>query len=185
MVIKAAKSCCAITTFRTIVTSNNEAPIRRRAILAGLGGAIGTTLLAGCIGNNPGSGDTPTPADSGQPNPPSEVSFAVLGQACGNGEDTATINIGNGDVQIEGIIVGRDTCDTAGGTATMEDGTLVLTVDLPEEEPAQTTTRVCGECLTDIEYTFSATFPNEGPSSVRVVHQSANGETTVATANQN
>lgn len=163
---------------------NDSAPLRRREILKGLGGAVGTTILAGCLGGLNGSGDTPTPAVGGQPIPPSEISFAVLGLSCGNGEDRATINISNGDIQVDGVIVGRDTCDTAGGTATMDDGTLVLTVDLPEKEPDQTTSRACAECLTDIQYTFSATFPNEGPSGVRVVHLSANGEKTVATANR-
>jgi hypothetical protein len=158
--------------------------LRRRAILTGIGGVVGATMLGGCLGDIDGSADTPTPGDSGQPFPGSEVSFAVLGQSCGSGEDTATIDIPDGAIQVEGVIVGRDTCDTAGGTVTMDDGTLVLTVYLPEEEPDPTPTRACAECLTDIEYTFRATFPNEGPSGVRVVHQSANGDTTVATANQ-
>lgn len=163
---------------------NDKVPIRRRAILAGIGGVLGTPLLAGCLGATDGSPDTPTQGDGGQPIPPSEVSFAVLGKSCGNGEDAATISRSGGDIQVEGVIVGRDTCDTAGASVTMDAGTLVLTVDLPEEEPDQTPTRACAECLTDIEYTFTATFPNEGPSGVRVVHQSATGETTVATANR-
>lgn len=170
--------------YSTIMGSADQAKIRRRAVLTGIVGVVGTTSLAGCLGANDDPAETPTPGGSGQPIPPSEISFAVLGQACGNGEDTATITTENGEVQVDGVIVGRNTCDTAGGTATMVEGTLVLTVDLPEEEPAQTTTRACAECLTDIEYTFTATFPNEGPSGVRVVHQSANGETTVATSNR-
>lgn len=152
--------------------------LHRRDVLAGLAGAYVMASIAGCLGRAEEPTTTVTPDGGGVPVAPSETTFNVNERQCGEGKNVATISRDGGDVMVEGVIAGRDTCDTARAAVTMESGTLVLTVNI-EQKPT-TGTPACAECITDIEYEFAATFPNEGPSNVRVVHQSATGVQTVA-----
>lgn len=160
--------------------------MNRRDVLAGLGSLIGTAALAGCLGGPGGSSPTatPDPTDSGDhPVTPTQTTFDVLDRGCGAGENAATVTFDDDTVRVEGVIVGRDTCDTA----TLAEAGLhldVLTVVIEVVEEPSTETPVCGQCITDIEYRFSASGLRGGPAQVRVVHRTADGEQTVTVADR-
>ncbi|MFB6353774.1 MAG: hypothetical protein ABEJ92_06775 [Halobacteriales archaeon] len=161
--------------------------MRRRDLLAGLGGLAGTGL-AGCLASAPG--DTPSPPTSPSPDPtdsgdhpvtPAEQSFAVLDRHCGQGENAATVRFEDDRVVVEGVIGGRDTCDTARvASAGIHLDVFTLVVEVVEEP--HTATVGCGQCLTDIAYRYRASSPRGGPATVRVVHLTAAGRRTVTVA---
>ena len=154
--------------------------MKRRDVLAGLG--IGAAGLAGCLGTSGGA--TPTPSDSGDhPVTPTETEFEVLERPCGEGANDADVSFGDGAVTVEGVIGGRDTCDTARlAEASLQDDVLRVVVEVVEEP--STATVACGQCLTDIRYRFRASDLGGGPAEVRVVHRTADGQETVAVADR-
>lgn len=161
--------------------------MRRRTLLRSLGGLTGATAIAGCLGGPGGStgsptpSPTPTPTESG-PGTPTGTSFEVQDRSCGSGDNAATVSFDDGSIAVDGVIGGRDACDTAEADVTMEADVLVLTVEVVEEPGTEEA--ACAQCLTDIEYSFTATFSTEGPAQVRVVHRSADGTSTVATGDR-
>lgn len=193
--------------FQAVIWSAHLHPyMRRRTLLASIGGLAATPILAGCLGGSGGTTPTPTPEATPTPTPdvtstptpdatpspdpsdsgdhpvtPTEQTFEVLDRRCGSGEHAATVGFDWEVVAVDGVIGGRDTCDTARlASADLAGDVLTVVVDVVEE--SHTETAACAQCLTDIEYAFTATFTDEGPTSVRIVHRSADGETTVATA---
>lgn len=164
--------------------------MRRRTYLAGL---AGVATLTGCLGGPGGSVDTPTddpetpspdPTDSGDhPVTPTDRSFQVTDRSCGQGGNAATVSFEGESVRVEGTIGGRDTCDTA-RLARVELHEDVLTVVVEVAEEAFTETPACAQCLTDIDYRFRATVARDSPARVRVVHRTADGESTVTTADR-
>lgn len=158
--------------------------VNRRRYLAALGGLAGVSGVAGCLGGPGGAipTDSPEPTDSGDhPVTPSETTFRVTDRACGSGANRATVAQAEGVVSIDGVIGGRDTCDTAQlAEATLHQGELTVVVEVHAEE--HTGTVACAQCLTDISYEFSATVGEGGPDRVRVVHRTADGEQTVVVA---
>lgn len=163
--------------------------MHRRRFLAELGGLTGALGLAGCLAG-PGAGPntpspepptpSPEPTDSGDhPVTPAETSFEVLDRPCGQGQNAATVSFGEGSVTVEGVIGGRDTCDTAElASVSLHLDVLEVVVAVVEEDPDATP--ACGQCLTDIEYVFRASELGDGPARVRVVHETADGRETVA-----
>lgn len=160
--------------------------MQRRELLAAVGGLAATGGLAGCLGEPGGStpSETPLPTDSGDhPITPTETSFQVVGRNCGAGENAASVSFGADSVSIDGVIGGRDTCDTARlAAAGLHLDVLEVVVEVVEEPHTETV--ACGQCLTDIEYAFSASGLRGGPAQVRVVHRTADGEQTVTVADR-
>lgn len=160
--------------------------MRRRDLLAGLVGLAATSGLVGCLAG--GGADTPTvtsspePSDSGpHPVTPAEQTFDVDSRACGEGRSDAAVTFGAGSVTVDGVIGGRDTCDTAElASASLHLGVLTVVVEVVPEVP--TATVACGQCLTDIDYTYRVQGLGDGPQRVEVVHRTADGERTVAVA---
>lgn len=164
--------------------------MKRRDVLRGLGGLAGGVGLAGCLGG-PGAGtptktaepdtpvETPDPTDSGDhPVTPTETSFEIVERTCGSAENTAAVSFGEDSVRVEGTIGGRDTCDTARLVeASLHLDVLKVVVEVVQEDTEGTP--VCGQCLTDIDYAFSASGLRGGPAQVRVVHLTADGKQTV------
>lgn len=159
--------------------------MRRRDLLVATGG-LATAGLSGCLGDPDGSAptETPEPTNSGDhPITPTETSFDVLDRACGNGDNRATVTFGEDSVSVDGVIGGRDTCDTARlASAGLHLDVLTVVVEVVREP--HTATVACAQCLTDIEYAFSASGLRGGPARVRVVHRTADGEETVAVADR-
>ncbi len=157
--------------------------MKRRDVLAGLGGAA-IAGLAGCLGGPTGSTPTPDPTDSGEhPVMPTETDFAVLERPCGAGENDASVSFGADAVTVEGVIGGRDTCDTAQLVeASLHLDVLRVVVEVTPEP--STGTVACGQCLTDIRYRLRAQGLSGGPAQVRVIHRTADGEKTVAVADR-
>lgn len=162
--------------------------MRRRDVLTGLA-AAGAASLTGCLGGSGASPDpdrsptaTPPPSDSGpHPVTPTDRTFEVLSRACGEGRNEATVRFDGDAVAVDGTVGGRDSCDTARlAEASLLDGELTVVVEVVEEDPVGTV--ACAQCLTDIEYAFEASVPDGGPDRVRVVHDSADGRSTVAVA---
>lgn len=166
--------------------------VNRRRFLSALSGLAGTAGLAGCLGgpggtvgtDTPPPTDTPLPTDSGDGAvTPAEQSFEVLDRGCGQAENSATVSFGEDSVTVEGVIGGRDTCDTARlASAGLHHDVLTVVVEVVEAETEGTP--VCGQCLTDIEYAYHATGLRGGPARVRVVHRTADGEETVTVADR-
>lgn len=158
--------------------------MNRRRYLAALGGLAGVSGVAGCLGGPGGAipTDTLEPTDSGDhPVTPSRTTFRVTDRSCGSGANRATVAFAEEIVSIEGVIGGRDTCDTARlAEASLHQGELAVVVEVRSEE--HTGTVGCAHCLTDIGYEFSATVGEGGPDRVRVVHRTADGEQTVTVA---
>lgn len=160
--------------------------MRRRDVLAEFGGLAAATGLAGCLGG-PGRStptDTPDPTDSGdRAVTPAEIAFEVTDRRCGNSENAASVTFGEDTVRIDGVIGGRDTCDTARlVSAGLHHDVLTVVVEVVEE--SHTATAACGQCLTDIAYEFTASGLRDGPARVRVVHRTADGEQTVTVADR-
>lgn len=173
--------------------------MRRRDLLASLGGLAGAAGLAGCLGESDGpvvnlspspppspSGPSPTPepTDSGEhPVTPAEQSFTVEDRSCGQARHAATVSFGDDSVTVDGVIGGRDTCDTARlAAADLHLDVLTVVVEVVQEPTDGTP--VCGQCLTDIEYAYRASGLRGGPARVRIVHHSADGEQTVTVADR-
>ncbi len=160
--------------------------MRRREVLAAFGGLTGGIGLAGCLGGPSGSIPTnsQSPTDSGDdPVTPTEVSLRVTGRSCGSSQNAATVTFGEDSVEIDGVIGGRDTCDTAQlVSAGLHDDVLTVVVEVTEEP--QTDTVACAQCLTDIDYEFRAAGLRGGPARVRVIHRTADGEQTVTVADR-
>lgn len=156
--------------------------MERRTLLTGLGGLAATAAIGGCLSAPAGNDRTLTDPTSGEhPVTPTETSFTVDDRSCGQGEHAATVAFDDGTVTVDGVIGGRDTCDTAElAGATIDAGTLTVTVALIEEP--RTGTPACGQCLTDIEYTASVGGLGDAVSRVRVVHRTADGGQTVTVA---
>lgn len=159
--------------------------MQRRDLLAAMGVLTGTGL-AGCLGGSDGSTPTesPDPTDSGDhPVTPAETSFQVLDRACGAGDNAASVSFGEDSVSVDGVIGGSDTCDTARlAEAGLHLDVLKVVVEVVREPT--TGSVACGQCLTDIEYRFSASGLRDGPAQVRVVHRTADGEETVTVADR-
>ena len=176
--------------------------MRRRDVLQALAGAGATVGLAGCLGSA-GAGDPPrgtpdgsptptpppppgtTPPDDSGPHPvtPTDTSFEVRSRECGVGEDRATVSFDADGVAVDGVVGGRDTCDTARlAGASLRDGTLEVVVEVYRETSDATV--ACAQCLTDVAYRFAARVPGGGPERVRVVHDAAGGRTTVTVADR-
>lgn len=167
--------------------------MRRRVFLAGLASA---TALSGCLGGAGVSTDTPSPSPSPSPSPtpeptdsgehpvtPDQTTFEVVDASCGQGRNAASVSFDGATVRVEGVIGGRDTCDTARLAAVdYHRDLLTVVVEVVQEEGTETV--ACGQCLTDIEYAFSATVAGDGPDQVEVVHRTAAGESTVTTADR-
>lgn len=160
--------------------------MRRRQLLAAMGGLAATGGLAGCLGSSGGSPPTETldPTDSGDhPVTPAETSFQVTGRSCGTAENAASVTFGGDSVSVDGVIGGRDSCDTAQlASASLHLDGLEVVVGVVEEPHTETV--ACAQCLTDIEYAFRASGLSGGPAQVRVVHRTADGEATVTVADR-
>lgn len=160
--------------------------MKRRDVLAGLGALAGTAGLAGCLAG--GGAETPTetpdPTDSGdQAHTPRETTFDVVDRSCGQGQNSASVTFGEDSVNVDGTIGGRDTCDTAQLVeAGLHLDVLKVVVEVVQEDTEGTP--VCGQCLTDIDYAFSASGLRGGPAQVRVVHLTADGKQTVTVADR-
>ena len=160
--------------------------MRRRRYLATLGSLAGVSGLAGCLDGL--GADTPTatpePTHSGeQAYTPTELSFEVRDRDCGEGLNDATVSFGDDVVEIDGVIAGRDTCDTG----RLADTTLhldVLEVDVAVVQEPATDTPACAECITDIDYHLRAAGLRGGPAQVRVRHRTADGVVTATVADQ-
>lgn len=166
--------------------------MKRRTVLLGLVTAIGSP---GCIGASPGDPsptatptDTPPTATDASPTPtvsppgtPSPPDFAVTDRSCGNGGNDATVSFEDRIVRIAGTIPGRDTCDTAVLDGVEWEGdALTVRVAVVTEKTDETV--ACAECITDIDYTAAIDSGDRTVSEVTVVHTSASGTRTVATA---
>lgn len=166
--------------------ADDGSSVHRRALLTGLGGLAGAGALAGCLDRTGASTPTPgtEPTDSGDhPVTPTDTSFEVTDRTCGGGRNAATVTFDGDAVAVDGVIGGRDTCDTARlAAASLRGDVLTVVVEVVEERP--TATVACAQCLTDIAYAFGATVPRRRVARVRVVHRTADGESTVATADR-
>jgi len=175
----------------------NTVIMRRRTLLSALGSLAGATGLAGCVGRihapSPGTTPRPTPATSPETTPtlpredsgphpvtPAQSTFEVVDRSCGEGRNEATVTFDGEAVAVDGVLPGRDTCDTAHLTSLgMSDG--VLTVVVAVGPAPHTTAVACGQCITDVRYTLRTTIP-AGPLEVDVVHRTGGGERTVVRA---
>jgi hypothetical protein len=93
------------------------------------------------------------------------------------------VTFGEDTVSVDGVIGGRDSCDTAQlASAGLHLDVLEVVVEVVEEPHTETV--ACAQCLTDIEYAFRASGLGGGPAQVRVVHRTADGETTVTVADR-
>ncbi|MFB6362399.1 MAG: hypothetical protein ABEH59_13905 [Halobacteriales archaeon] len=158
--------------------------MRRRRYLATLGGLAGVSSLAGCLDELGAPTPSPDPTPSGdQAYTPKELSFEVRDRECGEGLNDATVSFGDDVVDIDGVIAGRDTCDTA----RLVDTSLhldVLEIDVAVVREPATDTPACAECITDIDYHLRAAGLRGGPAQVRVRHRTADGEVTAAVADR-
>lgn len=160
--------------------------MQRRRYLATLGGLAGVSGLAGCLAGL--GADTPSPTPDPTPSgdqgyTPTELSFDVRNRDCGEGLNDATVNFGDDVVEIDGVIAGLDTCDTA----RLADTSLhldVLEVDVAVVRAPATDTPACAECSTDIDYHLRAAGLRGGPAQLRVLHRTAAGEVTAAVADR-
>lgn len=162
--------------------------MKRRTVLrrTAAAAAVAASGLAGCTAGPGGTVSpeptetTEEPTDSGpHPVTPTATSFAVTDRSCGQGNNAATVSVDGETTLVEGVIAGSDTCDTARlGRVELQDGQLTVVVETVKEET--TGTPACGQCLTDIEYTFETTLPETQPSEVKVIHKSSMGDEVVA-----
>lgn len=142
--------------------------MKRRTALVWLAGAG----VSGCLqGRDPGTPTavtpTPTATASPTPTPPVETEFDVHDRACGAGTDTATVRSTRKGVEVDGVISGRNTCDTAEPAGVQfDEGTLtvrVRTVDGDDDF-------ACAQCITDIAYTARVHTGKRDVETVVVTH---------------
>lgn len=170
--------------------ATNPSIMNRRRFLA-LAGTAGSLSLGGCVGAGPPGAGSPT-TDPETVSPPStitttptpdhgpEVSFAVVDRTCGSGADDAEIAFSADAVRVDGVIGGRDTCDTAElDGVDLDDGTLTVRVATALDPDSG---GACAQCLTDIRYEATARFEGDLPDRVEVIHEGIGGRETVATA---
>lgn len=181
--------------------------MQRRALLTGLGA---TTILglAGCVGDGPsgdgngndggnGTGDDGTDdgsdgGDSGGDDSDGDpvLTRAALSQAPCEEPETATVAFDEevGEIRVDGCIVGNTGCHVPslleptleeGETRRLTDDRILVAVETVDDSDPD---EACTQVLTELGY--EATFAFEGalPSSIEVVHETHDGERTVATA---
>jgi hypothetical protein len=147
----------------------------RRALLAGIGGAIAAST-AGCTGGPPtaaGSdgddgGDETTTAGG-----PQLVGKSLTAElpACTDSEapDRASVSREGTTVTVEGTIGGSDGCQTAAlAAATYDAGADELRVDVKTEKRKS---GACVQCLVEIDYVADFSFEGGLPGSVVVSHE--------------
>lgn len=159
--------------------------MKRRSFLQQAVGisTLAVSGLAGCASAPSGTvspTQTTEPTDSGpHPVTPTATSFSIQDRSCGQGTNDATIVVDGSTVQVDGVIGGSDTCDTARLAAVdFHDGVLTVLVETVKEETSETP--ACGQCLTDIEYAFETTLPDSTPETIKVIHESSSGREVVA-----
>ena len=146
--------------------------MRRRAFITAA--ATTTTAIAGCLGDESGEG-TPTdaPDDTATSEPTDgetrleESSFDVVRVECGDeyGDHSATVE--DGEVTVEGVLDGSNSCYTAElvrGEYDSDADTLYVEVEAVERDDAG----ACSQCIVEIEYVARFTFENGEPGTVDV-----------------
>lgn len=160
---------------------------RRTLLRTALGvSTLAMSGLAGCTGGPGGtvspqpSETTAEPTDSGpHPVTPTDTAFSIQDRSCGEGANDATVAVDGSTIGVDGVIGGSDTCDTAQlAEVDFHDGVLTVVVETVKEETSETP--ACGQCLTDIDYTFETTLPDAPLDTVKVVHDTSRGRDVVA-----
>ena len=153
--------------------------MRRRAFIAAA--AATTTAVAGCLGNGAdeptGTDGEPTQTDEPDgtetPEPTAEEtrledsSFEVEGVECGDEYGGHDVTVEDGEVTVEGVLDGSNSCYTAElvrGEYDSDDDTLYVEVEAVEREDAE----ACTQCVVEIEYVATFTFENGEPGTVSV-----------------
>ena len=148
--------------------------MRRRAFLAAAA-ATTTTAVAGCSGD--GSDGEPTQTDEPDgtetPEPTAEEtrledsSFEVVRVECGDEYGGHDVTVEDGEVTVEGVLDGSNSCYTAELVRGEYDGdadTLYVEVEAVERDDAG----ACNQCIVEIEYVATFTFENGEPGTVSV-----------------
>ena len=146
--------------------------MRRRAFITAA--ATTTTAVAGCLGGESGEG-TPTdaPEDTATSEPTDgetrleESSFEVVRVECGDEYGDHDVTVEDGEVTVEGVLDGSNSCYTAELVRGEYDGdadTLYVEVEAVESDDAE----ACNQCIVEIEYVAAFTFENGEPGTVEV-----------------
>ncbi|AUX09427.1 hypothetical protein AArcSl_1801 [Halalkaliarchaeum desulfuricum] len=169
--------------------------MRRRSLLISLGAAT-TVGLAGCLGDGPPTDGTPgnggdSDDNDGAPDGDPVLTAATLSEAACEEPETATVTVDEDalEVHVDGCIVGNTGCHVPVLVEpTFEDepqrvaGDLlrvrIATVD--DSDPDE----MCTQVLTDLGYEATFVFEEALPTSVEVVHETHDGDRTVATTDR-
>jgi len=154
--------------------------MKRRTLLqyGGLGCSI---ALAGCFGDAPGSGETPTEGPSDTPSV-NETTFSVTRRQSGSQTNSATVTFDGDQVVAEGTIWGADGCKTADLIeAAYDSGADELSISVGTTEMTDAGD-MCTQAIMEIDYRATVTFANGLPGTVVVSHDTGDGQSTVTTA---
>lgn len=169
--------------------------MKRRTLLATLG-TISTGAVAGCASGSGGSDgstdsnetddtatETPTETPSSTPDttPTHEESSLVRQGDCDKSSArSATVAFGETVVDVDGCLTARDGCHyPALVDAGYEDDVFrVVVEEIDESDPDE----VCTEAIEYRDYAVESSFESGTPTTVEVVHDTAQGRETVATA---
>lgn len=158
--------------------------MKRRTLLATLG-TVSTGALAGCAGGDGSDGSdgsgTTTPTDTPTASPPHrETTLSREGNCDEDAAGGASVAFGDTFVDVEGCLTARDGCHyPALAEAGYEDDVFRIVVEeVDESEPDE----VCTQAIEYRAYEVEATFDGGTPGTVEVVHVTAQGRETVATA---
>jgi len=164
----------------------------RRTILGTLG-SVGIVALTGCLADGGESGTpengtasdtaTGTPDSTDAPAPElADSGFEITGKEGGSGTDTATVSTDDLIVTVEGVISGRNGCQTA------ELDSVTYNAETDELTVAVVTTRradagpACTQEIVAIDYVATAEFDHGTPGHVVVTHGDGETSETVTTA---
>lgn len=160
--------------------------MKRRTLLATLA-ALSTGAVAGCAGGADGPSDsngttpTDTPTDTPTTRPARrEATLSREGDCDESTVGSASVAFGDTFVDVEGCLTARDGCHyPALASASYEDDRFRIVVEeVDESEPDE----LCTEAIEYRAYGVEATFDGGTPKTVEVVHETAQGRETVATA---
>ncbi|WP_424001035.1 hypothetical protein ACOZ4I_15270 [Haloarcula salina] len=153
--------------------------MRRRQFVRCVG-VVGAGALTGCLGDDSGTGETPTDQSADGPTV-TDTQFTVTGRASGTQVSDATISFEDERIVVEGTIWGANGCKTAELVDAAYDGDadeLTVAVAVTDREGAG---GGCTQAIVEIDYRAVVTVDGGLPGSVTVTHDHGDGPSAVAT----
>lgn len=156
--------------------------MKRRTLLATLG-TLSTGVIAGCTGGTDGPDDsgTTTPTDTPNTKPARrEATLSREGDCDESAAGSASVAFGDTFVDVEGCLTARDGCHYPALADASYEGDVfrIVVEEVDESDPDE----MCTEAIEYRAYEVEVTFDSGTPDTVEVVHVTAQGRETVATA---